>query len=231
MAEIERLRPLAEVFRPDVRHAERPDLLASLHGNLTSIRVNEFAPENVRQLFETAKNLSLYSWFVYRFHPIARLISYSCLEAALRPLVLNDSAFPREKRRNGRPGLKDMLEHAVARKWIRNEGFDNARHLASVRAKQLKIFAQLEEMISLSLERMETREPTAEEIAAALETSTYVQGLSSSIPLIRNHIAHGNSFLDGGSVAILRIVAEAINQLYPAATSTIEAEPNDFSSD
>jgi hypothetical protein len=74
---------------------------------------------------------------------------------------------------------------------------------------------QIEEMTAFGLERMESREPTAEEIAAELESSTYVHGLTESIPSIRNHLAHGGSLLDSGSVAILKVVAEALNQLYP----------------
>jgi hypothetical protein len=33
--------------------------------------------------------------------------------------------------------------------------------------------------------------------------------------MIRNHLAHGHAFLDAGSVSVLRVVAEVINQLFP----------------
>jgi hypothetical protein len=215
VGQIERMRLLQDLAKPDPRHLGRSDLLASRYTELEGIHVDESVPDNVRQLFETAKNLSLYSWYVYRFHPVARLVAYTCLESALRQLVLRDASFPKNKLRNGRPVFKEMLKHAVEHGWLRNEGFEIARHLAGVRAKQLVTIGQIEEMTALGLERIESREPSAEEIAAELESSTYVHGLTESIPLIRNHLAHGGSFLDSGSVAILKIVAEALNQLYP----------------
>jgi hypothetical protein len=223
MGEIERMRALSDLTRPDPRHEGGEDLLASLHGTLTAVRLNNATPNDVLQLFETAKTLSLYSWFVYRFHPVARLVGYACLEAALRPLALNDPCFPANLRRGGRPALKDMLKHAVERNWLRNEGFDNARHIAGVRAKQKSILRQIEEMSALGLDQAQIQEPGTDEIAAELAASTYVQGLSESIPVVRNHLAHGGRFLDSGSVAILKVVAEAINQLYPDSSERGES--------
>lgn len=75
---------------PDPRHDGALGTPDSLHADLNVIAIHDGVPLHVRQLFETAKNLSLYSWFVYRFHPIAQLIGHSSLEQALKERVARD---------------------------------------------------------------------------------------------------------------------------------------------
>lgn len=45
--------------------------LADRHAAVARYVLNATAPDAVRIHFETAKNLFLYGWFVYRFHPVA----------------------------------------------------------------------------------------------------------------------------------------------------------------
>jgi hypothetical protein len=78
------LKALSEVYAPDARQAHFVGTLADAHAILTQITLHTGVPVNVRQLFETAKNVSLYSWFVYRFHQVAESVAYSALEMALR---------------------------------------------------------------------------------------------------------------------------------------------------
>lgn len=127
------LKALDRITQADPRHDGPLGSLERLHANLDTIRLQSCVPLHVRQLFETAKNLSLYSWFAFRFHPVAKLMGYASLERALK------------------------------------------------------------------------------ERAAQMD---YVIRIADSIPYIRNHIAHGGPLLDGGSVATLRVIAEAINQLF-----------------
>jgi hypothetical protein len=67
MPGIESVRHLTELLLPDPRHSHLGNLPEKQYARLAEIKLNEAAPQDVRQLFETAKNLSLYSWFVYRF--------------------------------------------------------------------------------------------------------------------------------------------------------------------
>jgi hypothetical protein len=215
MPEIELVRPLTELLCPDPRHNHLGNLPEKQYARLAEITLNEAAPEDVRQLFETAKNLSLYSWFVYRLHPVASFIAYSCLEAALRPLALADSTFPKQTRPNWFPKFGDMMNHAVSKGWLRNQGFENARHMATVRARHRVHIEQIEEMNALGIDQMESREPTIEAIEAELATLPYARNLAKNIPELRNVVAHGHRFLDDGSIAVISLVAEAVNQLYP----------------
>lgn len=216
MSDIEQVRPLAEITSPDPRHTGHGYLPATLYESVAKIQLNATAPHNVRQLFETAKNLSLYTWFVYRFHPIARVVAYSCMEAALRHRVAGIPKFTKPDKPDWHPGFKDMFKHAVKAGWIRNEGFENARIHARGRAKHKAVFAQIAKMNAEGIERMPTAEPTEDEIQAELGGLPYAQNLVDAWPFIRNWIAHGNTLVDSGSAGTLRVVAEAINQLYPA---------------
>jgi len=78
------LKPLDRISHADPRYDGSPGKLKLAHARLDALQLHQGVPMHVRQLFETAKNLSLYSWFVYRFHPIAQLIGYASLERALK---------------------------------------------------------------------------------------------------------------------------------------------------
>ncbi len=82
------LKPLDRIYEPDERQISFTASLEDRHAALEEITLSDAAPLDVRQLFETAKNLSLYSWFVYRFHQVSELISFSALEMALRERYL-----------------------------------------------------------------------------------------------------------------------------------------------
>jgi hypothetical protein len=215
LTKIERVRPLSEITFPDPRHVGRGNVPTALYESLADIVLNDSVPADIQQLFETAKNLSLYTWFSFRFHPIARVVAYSCLEAALRHRVADIPKFRRPEKPNWFPGFKDMLEHAVKESWIRNEGFENARLRARSVAKQKLTYAQIAKMRAEEIDEMPTSEPTDEQVRAELAALPYAHGLVEAWPFIRNWIAHGNEMVGPGSVAALRVVAEAINQLFP----------------
>lgn len=222
MSDLERVRPLAEITSPDPRHTGQGEVPEALYKSLSELHLNEAVPVDVRQLYETAKNLSLYSWFVYRFHPIASFIGYSCLEAALKPLAMRDPSFPKQSWPGSSPSFKRMMEHAVASGWIRNEGFENARLVAQARARQRTMIEQIDYMSANGIDEMPSREPTADQIEAELRSLPYAKDLVDALPALRNVVAHGRPFLYGGSVGTLRVVAEAINQLFPVASSADE---------
>jgi hypothetical protein len=73
--------------------------VAHHHEWLARENLGEGVPEYIRDHFATAKNLLLYSWFVYRFIPVAQLHLYSCLEFAFRDrLGLNNEKPPALRR-------------------------------------------------------------------------------------------------------------------------------------
>lgn len=207
------LRSLEAVWLPDARNALDGKSIEQLHALLSGITLNGGVPVEVREQFETARNISLYSWFVYRFHPIASVAGYASLEAALRIRVAADPAFRLPKGQK-HAGFKRMLRHAVTSGWIQNAGFENARRVSHGRASHKAMIEQIRS--NPDSDSILVRGPTPAEIERELRALPYAENLVESIPAIRNHLAHGHPFLDAGSVGVLRIVAEAINQLFPA---------------
>jgi hypothetical protein len=51
------------------------------------IRLNDNVPESVRSHFEIARNLILYSWFVYSFNVVAEMQAFASLEMAVREIT------------------------------------------------------------------------------------------------------------------------------------------------
>jgi hypothetical protein len=176
---------------------------------LSEIVLAAHVPLNVRQLFETAKNVSLYSWFVYRFHQVAELVAYSALEMALKERAgFFEGAAESDTR--SVPGLKRLLEKSKKEGWLKGELFPSFRMLATERARH----AQVTFAISAEVETIAITEPTENEIQAAMREIDIVQILIDRAPWIRNRLAHGSSTLSPTSVHTLGLVAEAINQLF-----------------
>jgi hypothetical protein len=127
------LKPLDKVCEPDERQKYFAYGLADYHARLSDLALDQSVPAEVRQLFETAKNLSLYSWFVYRFHQASELIAFSALEMALRAKYSLEN--PGSPSRSRAQGLYWLLRHAKEERWIANEGFpslyESARNLAA----------------------------------------------------------------------------------------------------
>lgn len=81
------------IFDPDPRSSGfevlgeqgfRSKTLQDQHAAVAEIALHPGVPHEVVVKFETAKNLNLFSWFVYRFHSAARSHAYECLELALK---------------------------------------------------------------------------------------------------------------------------------------------------
>jgi hypothetical protein len=204
------LKPLSEVDKPDPRHAQMLLKLPDIHESLSAIVLSERVPINVRQLFETAKNVALYSWFVYRFHPVAELVAYSALELALKERAgFSEWAEPRK----GQPrGLGRLLELARDNGWLRTVDFLFVREMAVARARDVQVRLALQGAISD--DDIPVPEPTADEIDAAMREIDYVQILIRTVPYLRNTLAHGSSTLSPRGIPTLRRVAETINILF-----------------
>ena len=92
----------------------RPITLYDRYHAVEQITLSKRVPDRIREHFDTARNLLVYSWFVYRFIPVAELHAYASLEYAL-------------KERNGasEKGLRRLLELAVERGWIKDSSFNH----------------------------------------------------------------------------------------------------------
>jgi hypothetical protein len=107
---MEILKRLDEVCQPDPRQLHRYNLdettgaaramgLEDIHAAVEGIRLGDSVPEPVRSHFEVARNLVVYSWFVYSFNVVAALWAFASLEMAVK-----------EKTSDRRLGFKDQLD-------------------------------------------------------------------------------------------------------------------------
>jgi hypothetical protein len=92
---MEQLKRLEDICRPDERNRNRVDVdystgamtptgVESIYAAVEEIRLNAGVPEEVRSHFEVARNLAVYSWFVYSFHEVAVMQAMASLEMAVR---------------------------------------------------------------------------------------------------------------------------------------------------
>lgn len=207
------LRPLDEIFQPDKRHITDGLRIENVHEVLSKINLIDDVPVQVRQLFETAKNVSLYSWFFYRFHQVAELVAFSALEMALKDRYYKEN--PDKDTEKNRISFAQLLRHAEKEKWIENRRFSFGRGLAHSRVLQKKEAEIIQSGILKNPgDSVPLAEPTEEEINQEMDEIDIVGGIVQAQAKIRNDLAHGSTRLDSGSISRLMKTAEIINQVY-----------------
>lgn len=206
------LKPLESIFHPDplVTYS-----LSDSHALISRIVLNQETPVEVRQLFETAKNVSLYSWFNRHFHPVAELVAFSALEVALRHRNKIEDAGSAAK--NSNLMLKNLLDKAITRGWLREETIENRMGIARARIHERQVYAAIEaSKDKKDIDKdIEIPEPTDEEIKAEAESMVILPQLIKAASELRNHLAHGGPLPYWGSFGLLRSTAGLINQLFP----------------
>ncbi len=191
----------------------RPKRIEDQYSAVAEFTLHDGVPEGIRIQFETTKNLFLYSWFVYRFYPVAHHHAYTCLELALRERFEQEMYDAGEKKRKFGPGLKKLLSYAVEKGYLKNENFEIWRHQTQVRARERTMYENIEEMERLGLKEMEFDENKVE-IKEEDRDHDYLAILLDTMPWLRNHYAHGSKSLHNQVVGTLQVVSEIINQIY-----------------
>lgn len=201
------LRPLSQIYEPDERRANLVGTMAEEYADLASMKLHDGVPLDVRQLFETAKNVSLYSWFVFRFHPVAESVGFAALELALNLRRSGASNLAPDHRS---PGLSILLKDAYRESVLRDAGFPSREGYVYQAALQRKIV----EAVLAGAENGEIAQPTEDELTAAQADFRLAEYLIALWPSVRNALAHGSPMLVPRSRSTLRLISEAINQLF-----------------
>lgn len=226
----EYLRSVELVCEPDRRSTQiaivnietgviKSKTLSDQHQAISRFCLNQDVPEVIRVHFETAKNLYLYAWFVFRFYPVAEQQALASLEFALR-LCLKEfvEEYVAKHRKGQEPGLGSLLRHAIKQKIIRNEAFTCRHRWALQIARDRFRFEQMQKMIDENLASMEVDELSVQASEADLNHD-WLSNFVDSIPAIRNDYAHGSQTLKHTVLHTFEVVTEIINQLYPAKKS------------
>jgi len=215
------LRGWEEALRPDPRNESsvvfdesgiRKSTLADQYECIRGFELNPAVPHSIKVHFETARNLYLYSWFVYRFYPVAEQQALTSLEFALRKRLP-----PLEDTAKGKPqfeGLALRLRRARELGLITNEGLKIRERLAMRSARARYDLEALEEMIRTGVTEMvlddSNIEPNEQDF-----NGDWIGRFVESLPKIRNEYAHGSHMLHPTVLGRFEIVCDLINQLYP----------------
>ena len=223
--EMETLRSVGNMFNPDSRwdawvHFD-PESGTYKHRDIESHRdivaqcvLHQGVPEKVRIQFEIAKNLFLYSWYVYRFVMVAQRQAFTTLEFALKIKF----GYINKKKGWG-PGLKKMIERAINEGLIKQEGFREGRRRSQEierRKEENRIFY----------------EQTGYALWAVPNEEHFLQiTILEGIPTIRNWLSHGTSMLYPGVDMHIELCCDFINQLYKRMNTSgiIDKSSNPFS--
>lgn len=215
------LRRSEEALQPDPRSelsvvfdesGIRKSTLADQYESIRGFELNAAVPHSIRVHFETAKNLYLYSWFVYRFYPVAEQQALTSLEFALRERLSQAGEVGKGNRRPR--GLADRMQRARELGLIRNEDLKIRERLAMRRARARYEFETLEEMDRTGATEMaldySSIEPNEWDFSGDW-IGTFIE----SLPKTRNSYAHGSKTLYPTVLGRFEIVCDLINQLYP----------------
>jgi hypothetical protein len=153
----------------------------------------------------------LYSWFVYRFYPVAEHQSLACLELALRERLKEEIKTGEIK--GNRPTLRPLLKYAIEHGLVKNEGFATWRNRGEINSRQRLKMEKLREMSEKNLTEIAWDESEIKITAEDLDWD-YVKMLPDMLPMLRNDYAHGSTELNNWALRSIQIVCEIINQLY-----------------
>lgn len=220
----ERLRPHGLVCEPDPRSnmwvvldqstgSVRAVELRDHHSAIADVSLHSGVPEDIAVQFETARNLYLYAWFIYRFYPVAEHQSLACLELALRERLKDDIRDGNVLGGGKRPMLRALLKYAVKQEIVKNEGFATWRNRGKINARARVEREKMLEMSEKNLTEISWDDSAIEVTPADLEWD-YANVLVDTLPFIRNHYAHGTTNLHNRVIHTIEIVSEIINQLY-----------------
>lgn len=223
------LRPRERICNPDPRtvssaridrNTGRPCSItpADQHADVASFVLNSTVPEAIAIHFETAKNLYLYAWFVYRFYPVAEQQALGTLEFALRE---RQPEFVRQykarHRRKMEPSLRALLEHAIKERLVRNEAFKGRGRWAQERAITRYQYEQVAKMSANGMSQM-TIDYCAVTPGDEDLNHDWLKDFLDAIPYTRNEYAHGSEMLCPSVLQTIEVVTELINQLFPTKT-------------
>lgn len=188
--------------------------LADQYDAIASYELAASVPEGVAIHFETAKNLYLYAWFVFRFYPVAEQQALASLEFALRERLVDFVEEQKKRHPKGRaPSLAVLLSHARSKDLIRNEALTGREGWALEAARQRYSQEKFREMLASGLGEMELDDSHVVPTEADLRHD-WLGDFIEAIPRIRNDYAHGSPTLRHSVLHTFDVVCQLINQLY-----------------
>lgn len=221
----ESLRTLESVANPDPRTSltwgqNSPSIAVHLT-DISAIQLSSAVPEEIAIQFETARNLYLYAWHVYRFYMVAATQALTTLEFGLRERFPDRLPKPYQSKNQKRPMLAGMLAYAIDQGLVRNQGFSRWHRAAAQRARHRSSEKILVTMIEVVFDSVGHAEPYSLVISPEDQSWDLVASLRNGLPSLRNTLAHGGPTLTRSVLGTIELVAEILGQLYPETPQTV----------
>ena len=176
----------------------RKSTLEDLYQEVSEFVLHPSVPEAIQINFDTARNIMLYSWFVYRFMPVAELQACSSLELALR------IKFGLEHAEHA-PTLAGLLKKAIEEKLVSDIQIKTHQRIAKRREEFIQSQRRFLEVLGQSAPEPPPSDPQG-----------YCKILWDTFPSLRNDLAHGSNTLSPTRAFVtLEVCCDLINQLFP----------------
>lgn len=189
----------------------RPQELRDHYESVASLVLDESVPDEIRNLYNIAKNVLLYTWCEYSFFPVAALQAFTTLEYALRNRLGEQTISELKKQR--KRGLYAYIEYSIEQGWVKNEDFSAWHRAPMLRARDDYLIKKIEEMEEKGLDSIEIDYEEAE--VPITNTVDYLDVLQRTVNKIRNLHAHGEFILHPSSVwHTFEMCADFINAIY-----------------
>lgn len=215
----EELRTPINIGAQDIRNTHFSVMsIESLYNNIEAFSLNSLVPKDVVTQYDTARNLYLYAFHVYRFYNVAQQQVYAVLELAIRECI-GETELERyiktKRTKKWRPskGLSIYMKYLSEHNLICNEDFPRwhqRNRMAAEDAQQDKVLQIMKEQ---NLEEYEWDETEIDETKFDVEWN-YVEVVCKTIPQIRNGFAHGSTTLYNTVLLDFENVSIIINKMF-----------------
>lgn len=228
------LRELDELPLPDTRMLHlairdggtfRPLEQRDRHESIAALALADNVPDQVRTHYDTARNLYLYAWHVYRFHVVAEQQALASLEMALRLALAQHGKVGEHgamlgtagrhtsgKRQPAARGLARLMSMALESDLISNDRLTRKKLWAQRLAERRRSIEHIEFMAKHQLQELMVPDtpavPTEDELA-----HDWLSDFVERLPHLRNEYAHGSQLLHANVLMTFEIVSDLINQL------------------
>lgn len=190
----------------------------TLFNEIELFKLDSKVPEDIATQYDTARNLYLYAFHVYRFYNIAQQQLYSVLELSIKECIGEEKLkkYIKSKQRNGRgprAGLSIYMQYLKDHQLIVNSDFPmwhNRNKLEAENVYREKISKLMEEK---NLQEYEWDDSEIDESQFDVKWD-YVAMLCKTLPGIRNSFAHGSKSLYNDVLRYFQDISIIINNMY-----------------
>lgn len=190
----------------------RPKTVEDHHRDISQINLDQSVPRKIVEQFETAKNVFLYAWFIYRFFPVSQHQALTSLELSLRERFQGE--LPKDYwNRKTPPTLSPLIKYAIDTGWITNEIFSNWWDKVKMRAEERYKLEKLQEMQEKGLESIELDFSEIEITEEDMDWDT-TEDIKESLTFQRNDYAHGSTILHSAVLGTFTETSEIINHIF-----------------